>query len=79
MFFADAETIVPVNENHILVDDHGCVAAVFQDVALQRRKLLTAERREQVFHLRQDDRRPFRAAVCGFCIFQSTISFSLFL
>ena len=79
MFFADAETVVSVYDDHVLVDDDGGVTAVFQDIALQRRKLLRAERREQVFHLRQNDGRSFRAAVCGFCVFQSTISFSLFL
>ena len=67
-----------INDDHILANNDWGIAAVFQDIALQRRKLLSAERREQLFHLRQDDRRPFRAAIFDFCVLQSTISFSLF-
>ncbi|MEY8387863.1 DUF3991 domain-containing protein [Oscillospiraceae bacterium 38-13] len=55
VFFTDAETVVSADDNHILVDNDWGIAAVFQDIALQRRKLLSAERREQLFYLRQDE------------------------
>ena len=77
MFFTDTEPIVPVNDYHVLIDDDWGVAAVFQDIALQRRKLLRTQGREQSLHLRQHNGCPLRVAVFGFRVLQSTISFSL--
>ena len=56
--FTDTETVVSVYDNHVLVNNDGGVATVFQDIVLQSRKLLHAQRREQLFHLRQNDRGP---------------------
>lgn len=66
MLFADSKAVVSIDDDQLLIDGNGCVAAVLQDVPLQRRKLLRTERREQLFHLRQDDRRPLVTCVFGF-------------
>lgn len=44
--------VVAIYDNEILIDDDGRIAAVLQDVLLQRGKLLPAERREQLRQIR---------------------------
>ena len=42
VFFTDTETIVAIYDDYVLVDNNGGVTTVFQDIALQSRKLLSA-------------------------------------
>ena len=44
---ADLLAVVAVYDDQVLIDDNGRIAAVLQDVLLQRGKLLPAERGEQ--------------------------------
>ena len=44
---ANLLAVVAIYDNEILIDDDGRIAAVLQDVLLQRGKLLPAERGEQ--------------------------------
>ena len=65
---ADPLAVVAVYDDQILIDNDGRIAAVLQDVLLQRGKLLPAERGEQFRQFRQDGGRPFRAGVLNACI-----------
>ena len=56
MLFAQRLTVVPVDDDHVLVDDDGGVAAVFDEIRFQSVELLRAQRWEQLGHLRQDHR-----------------------
>ena len=49
---ANLLAVVAIYDNEILIDDDGRIAAVLQDVLLQRGKLLPAERREQLRQIR---------------------------
>ena len=49
---ADLLAVVAVYDDQVLIDDNGRIAAVLQDVLLQRGKLLPAERREQLCQIR---------------------------
>ena len=77
MPFADTEAVVSVNDAHILVDNDSRIASVFKDIPLYRRKLLRTQRREQLFHLQQGDRRPLGTAVFGFVFCKVSFPFSL--
>ena len=63
MLLADAKTVMPVDHLQVLVDDDGRVAAVLEKVGFQIRKLLVAQRREQLGKFRQHGGRAFLAGV----------------
>ena len=44
VFFADTEAVVSIYDNHVLVDNDGGIAAVFQDIVLQSRSHTTQRR-----------------------------------
>ena len=65
---ADLLAVVAVYDDQVLIDDNGRIAAVLQDVLLQRGKLLLGERGEQLRQFRQDGGGAFRAGVFNACI-----------
>lgn len=65
---ADLLAVVAVYDDQVLIDDNGRIAAVLQDVLLQRGKLLPAERGEQLRQFRQDGGGAFRTGVFNACI-----------
>ena len=46
ILFAQRLTVVPVDDDHVLIDDDGRVAAVFDEICFQSVELLRAQRRE---------------------------------
>ena len=54
---------MPIDDDQILIDDDRVIAPIFQEIRLQCAKLLLAQRREQLGHLRQHDRGALCAAV----------------
>ena len=63
MLIAQGLSVMPIDDDQILVDDDGGIAPIFQEIRLQCAELLLAQRREQLGHLGQHDRGALRAAV----------------
>lgn len=77
VLLAQRLTVVPVDNDHVLVDDDGGIAAVFDEICFQSVELLRAQRREQLSHLRQDHRAAFSAGICDPGIFHQAATSQL--